>query len=115
MERHDPLHPQTINSGGTFNQNPISLAAMCAVLEELWTPEICVRITPGGDALRDAINALASTTAPCQAMGTGSLMTLIWQGQRYCLTGDDPNVVPLQLLEHPGSAKMANYSGSICC
>ena len=27
MERHDPLHPQTINSGGTFNQNALSMAA----------------------------------------------------------------------------------------
>ena len=27
MERHDPSHALTINSGGTFNQNALSLAA----------------------------------------------------------------------------------------
>jgi glutamate-1-semialdehyde 2,1-aminomutase len=108
MERHDPLHPQSINSGGTFNQNPISLAAMCAVLEELWTPDICVQHNARGDAFRDAINAVARQhNAPCQAMGTGSLMTLIWQGAAVLPHADDPNVVPLQLLRHPGSAKMA--------
>ena len=106
MERHDPLHPQSINSGGTFNQNPISLAAMCAVLEELWAPEICVRHNARGDAFRDAINAVARQhNAPCQAMGTGSLMTLIWQGAAVLPHADDPTVVPLQLLKHPGSAK----------
>ncbi len=26
MARHDPFHPQTINSGGTFNQNALSMA-----------------------------------------------------------------------------------------
>ena len=34
MERHDPLHPETINSGGTFNQNALCMAAVAAVFEQ---------------------------------------------------------------------------------
>ena len=80
MARHDPLHPQTINSGGTFNQNALSMAAAVAVLDELWSPAQCVAHNARGDALREAINQLAQQHgAPLQACGTGSLTTLIWQ------------------------------------
>ncbi len=80
MERHDPLHPETINSGGTFNQNALCLTAVDAVLEHLWTPEQCLAHNAKGDWFREEINRLAkSLGAPCQACGTGSLITLIWQ------------------------------------
>jgi len=108
MARHDPLHPKSINSGGTFNQNPISLAAMCAVLDSLWSPEQCAAHNARGDAFRDAINQLAAQHhAPCQAMGTGSLITLIWQSAPVLPQSDDPLVCPLELKNHPASAKFA--------
>ena len=76
MERHDPLHPETINSGGTFNQNAFCLTAADAVLEHLWTPEQCLAHNAKGDWFREEINRLAkSLGAPCQACGTGSLIT----------------------------------------
>ena len=87
MERHDPLHPQTINSGGTFNQNALSMAAAKAVLDDLWSPAQCVAHNARGDALRESINQLARQHgAPLQACGTGSLITLIWQ--REAVVGD---------------------------
>jgi glutamate-1-semialdehyde 2,1-aminomutase len=92
MERHDPLHPETINSGGTFNQNALCMAAVTAVFEKLWTPEQCVEHNAKGDWLRDAINKLAQEhDAPCQACGTGSLITLIWQ-KRQVIHDDDEDV-----------------------
>jgi glutamate-1-semialdehyde 2,1-aminomutase len=90
MERHDPFHPETINSGGTFNQNALCMAAATAVFEKLWTPEQCVEHNARGDRLRDAINRLAEFHgAPCQACGTGSLITLIWQKRRVIVDDDD--------------------------
>ena len=80
MERHDPEHPQSINSGGTFNQNALSLAAVNAVLSDLWSPEQCRQHNAKGDEFREQLNKLMhSLGVPCQAQGTGNLMTLIWQ------------------------------------
>ena len=82
MARHDPKHPQTVASGGTFNQNALSMAAAVAVLEELWTPEICVAHNARCDAFREELNRIsAAHGGPCQAVGTGSLMTIAWQSQ----------------------------------
>ena len=92
MERHDPCHPQSINSGGTFNQNALCMAAATAVFEKLWTPQLCVEHNAKGDWLRNAINKLAEEHgAPCQACGTGSLITLIWQ-QRRVIHDDDQDI-----------------------
>lgn len=92
MERHDPLHPQTINSGGTFNQNALCMAAANAVFEKLWTPAQCIEHNAKGDRFRDAINQLAKThDAPCQACGTGSLITMIWQKRRV-INDDDEDI-----------------------
>jgi len=89
MERHDPFHQQTINSGGTFNQNALCMAAAVAVFEQLWTPEQCIQHNARGERLRDAINNLAMQyNVPCQACGTGSLITLIWQSR---IVLDDEN------------------------
>jgi len=89
MERHDPLHPETINSGGTFNQNALCMTAVDAVFEHLWTPEQCIAHNAKGDWFREEINRLASSLgAPCQACGTGSLITLIWQ-RRPVVQGAD--------------------------
>jgi len=80
MERHDPKHPKTINSGGTQHQNAICLAAVKAVFEHLWSREQCLRHNERAGEFKTAINELARTyNAPCRAYGTGSLLNLIWQ------------------------------------
>lgn len=97
MERHDPVHPDTINSGGTFNQNALCMTAVDAVLEHLWTPEQCHAHNAKGDRFREAINDLARThNVPCQACGTGNLITLIWQ-QRPVVQGADADAVSHRL------------------
>jgi glutamate-1-semialdehyde aminotransferase len=80
MARHDPLHPETIASGGTFNQNAVSMAAAAAVLQHVWTPEICREHNAKGDLLRARINELAAAhNAPCDAHGTGSLINVVFR------------------------------------
>ena len=80
MERHDPSHALTINSGGTFNQNALSLAAVDAVLSSLWSPAQCRAHNSNADNFRDQVNALLRVLdLPCQACGSGSLITMIWQ------------------------------------
>ena len=103
MARHDPFHPQTINSGGTFNQNALSMAAAVAVLDELWSPEQCVAHNARGDALREAINQLGQQHgAPLQACGTGSLTTLIWQKDPVIgEIGDETVAHELNISTHP--------------
>ncbi len=82
MERHDPTHPKSINSGGTFNQNAISLAAVEAVFAHLWSAEQCTQHNQRATEFKQAINELTSRhNAPCKAYGSGSLLTLIWQKQ----------------------------------
>ena len=82
MERHDPAHPKSINSGGTFNQNAICLAAVEAVFENLWSEEQCTNHNAKAERFKRAINELAiKHDAPCRAYGTGSLLTIIWQKQ----------------------------------
>ena len=109
MERHDPEHPQSINSGGTFNQNALSLAAVNAVLSDLWSPEQCRRHNAKGDEFREQLNKLMhSLGVPCQAQGTGSLMTLIWQhrpviGKELC----DERKQRLDIANHRAVAEAA--------
>ena len=58
MERHDPSHALTINSGGTFNQNALSLAAVDAVLFSLG--QRSARTQFSADRFRDQLNSLLS-------------------------------------------------------
>ncbi len=101
MERHDPAHPNTINSGGTFNQNALSLAAVDAVLSHLWRPEQCRQHNTRGDEFRQQINALMQNLGvPCHAQGTGSLMTLIWQHRpvlQDAAVGDNKQVLDIAM------------------
>jgi len=56
------------------------MTAVDAVFEHLWTPEQCNTHNAKGDWFREEINKLSKDkNLPCQACGTGSLITLIWQ------------------------------------
>ena len=83
MSRHDPLHPETINSGGTFNQNALCLAATRSVLEELWSPDKCVEHNFEVTEFR-IISTSYQINMACRAVcGTGSLITLISKTRCY--------------------------------
>jgi glutamate-1-semialdehyde 2,1-aminomutase len=67
-----------ISQGGTFNANPVTMAAGVATLNAL-TPEAYTRLDALGDRLRGGITRLFSNTRRRgQVTGVGSLFWLHW-------------------------------------
>ena len=66
MERHDPTH-LSINSGGTFNQNAISLAQLRRSLHILVSGTMYTA-QPTRDSVLEAINDLSRYNAPAKPM-----------------------------------------------
>jgi len=67
-----------ISQGGTFNANPVTMAAGVATLNAL-TPEAYTRLDALGDRLRGGISRLfANTRRRGQVTGVGSLFWLHW-------------------------------------
>jgi glutamate-1-semialdehyde 2,1-aminomutase len=67
-----------ISQGGTFNANPVTMAAGVATLNAL-TPEAYARLDAVGDRLRGGVTRLlAATRRRGQVSGTGSLFWLHW-------------------------------------
>ena len=80
MERYDPSKPGAFVHHGTFNNNVLMLRAGAAGLEKVLTPPAQAALNESGDALRDALNGLASRyAAPFQVTGLGSIMTMHFQ------------------------------------
>ncbi len=79
MGYYDPRggHPR-ISQGGTFNANPLTMAAGLATLEAL-TPEAYARLDALGERLRSGVTRLlAATRRKGQVTGAGSLFWLHW-------------------------------------
>ena len=82
MARHNPNHKKSIASGGTFNQNALSMAAAAAVVTKIWTSENCLKHNQRGEWFKGQINSLSKKYgSPVHAVGTGSLISLVWQNQ----------------------------------
>jgi glutamate-1-semialdehyde 2,1-aminomutase len=79
MDFYDPRKGgPRISQGGTFNANPVTMAAGVATLNAL-TPEAYTRLDALGDRLRGGITRLfANTRRKAQVTGTGSLLWLHW-------------------------------------
>ena len=79
MDFYDPRKGgPRISQGGTFNANPVTMAAGVATLNAL-TPEAYVRLDALGDRLRGGITRLlANTRRKGQVTGLGSLLWLHW-------------------------------------
>jgi glutamate-1-semialdehyde 2,1-aminomutase len=79
MECYDPRRGGArISHGGTFNANPITMAAGAATLDAL-TPEAYERLDALGDRLRSGVTRLLeSTRHRGQVSGVGSLFCLHW-------------------------------------
>lgn len=74
METWDPGRSTTRYAAGTFNANPITMAAGLAALQAL-TPDAIQRINAIGDGLRDEANAHAARVgAPVVVSGHGSVL-----------------------------------------
>jgi glutamate-1-semialdehyde 2,1-aminomutase len=79
MAAYDPRQAGArIPHGGTFNANPLTMAAGLATLKRL-TPEAYARLDALGDRLRNGVSRLlASTRRRGQVSGVGSLFCLHW-------------------------------------
>ena len=73
MELYDPTKGPRVSHAGTFNANPVTMAAGSATLEEL-TPEVYRRLAELTDRLKLGIqNVCAALEVPVQTTGLGSL------------------------------------------
>jgi glutamate-1-semialdehyde 2,1-aminomutase len=79
MDFYDPRKGgPRISQGGTFNANPVTMAAGVATLNAL-TPEAYTRLDALGDRLRGGVSRLFSNTRrKGQVTGVGSLFWLHW-------------------------------------
>jgi glutamate-1-semialdehyde 2,1-aminomutase len=76
MARFDPRRPDHIGHGGTFNANPMTMAAGLATLAEL-TPDVYARLEGLARELRSRLLDLFSTLGvPAQVTQVGSLFNL---------------------------------------
>ncbi|KAL6405268.1 putative aminotransferase class-iii protein [Ilyonectria robusta] len=77
MDLLDPTKPGFIVHSGTFNNNVITMKAMRACLEEVYTAEEANRMWDLGEYLRNEINKAATDAGVgMQATGCGSTMTV---------------------------------------
>ena len=80
MDRFDPRRPDHFSHAGTHNNNVLTMAAGLAGLRDVLTPAALRRLNQRGDALRDALNAVATRLdAPAQVTGRGSIMNVHFQ------------------------------------
>jgi glutamate-1-semialdehyde 2,1-aminomutase len=82
MALYDPRRGGArISQGGTFNANPVTMAAGVATLNAL-TPEAYARLEAVGDRLRGGVSRLlANTRRRGQVTGVGSLFWLHWTSE----------------------------------
>ena len=80
MDRFDPRRPDHFCHAGTHNNNVLTMAAGLTGLRDVLTPAEVCRLNRRGDALRDALNAIATRLdAPAQVTGRGSIMNVHFQ------------------------------------
>jgi glutamate-1-semialdehyde 2,1-aminomutase len=76
MELLDPEREGAVPHGGTYNGNPLGMAAGLAAMREL-TPDLFVRLDEQGDWLRGQLAELfADHRVPAQVTGMGSLLNV---------------------------------------
>ena len=68
-----------VDYGGTFNGNPISMAATLATIRELEKGDVCQRLFNLGENLRNQLNEIvAELELKAQAVGFGSVFQLLF-------------------------------------
>jgi glutamate-1-semialdehyde 2,1-aminomutase len=81
MEIFDPNHPRTVNHGGTFNGNNVTLGAGLATLE-LYDQSAADRINALGDRLKQGFDHAFKTTGIKGCVSQrGSLLNVHWNAE----------------------------------
>jgi glutamate-1-semialdehyde 2,1-aminomutase len=77
MGMFDPRRATAVPHAGTFNNNVLTMSAGIAALGEVYTPEVARALNARGDALRNALNAIAARRGlPVVWTGRGSMLCL---------------------------------------
>jgi glutamate-1-semialdehyde 2,1-aminomutase len=80
MSQFDPRHAEALPHAGTFNNNPLTMAAGLAGLTELYPAAVAQRHTARGDRFRAQLNAAAAALdLPIQVTGRGTIMCVHFQ------------------------------------
>jgi len=88
MRLYDPARPDGFHHSGTFNGNPLTMAAGIAALQAL-TPQAIARINQLGETLRQGIEeAFAEAGLRGYATGEGSLAYLHWTDEEITCAAD---------------------------
>lgn len=74
MAVSEPYRPKRVAHYGTFNANPMTMAAGKATLDA-WTPAVIEELNASGEQLRSDLRAICSGS-PLQITGTGSLFKI---------------------------------------
>ena len=77
MARFDPRKKGALAHAGTFNNNVCSMAAGCAALREIYTPERAAEFFTWSEAFRLSLNEMFNEkSVPIYANGIGSMIAL---------------------------------------
>jgi len=77
MARFDPKKEGAIAHAGTFNNNVCSMAAGCAAMSKIYTPEVASDFFDSSEAFRLSLNEMfADKAVPMYANGLGSMIAL---------------------------------------
>ncbi len=77
MSRFDPRRADSLPHAGTFNNNILTMSAGVVGMEQLYTPEVAVKLNAFGDKLRARLNAITRDKGlSMQFTGQGSMMSI---------------------------------------
>ena len=89
MERFNPKRKGTWAHAGTFNNNICSMAAGCAALSRVYTPQRAEEFFASSEAFRISLNEMfAEREVPMHCNGLGSIFALHFSGQPVRRTAD---------------------------
>jgi len=104
MAAFDPRHPDALPHAGTFNNNPLSMAAGAAGLGRVFTEAAADELNERGERLKERLNAIGEQTGvPVQVTGTGSILSLHYQSEPIERPADTAATPPaVRTLTHLG-------------
>lgn len=89
MQQFDPRRRGALAHAGTFNNNVLSMAAGCAAMSKLFTPERAAEFLDWSEAFRLSLNEMfASKGVPMYANGMGSIIAIHFSREPTKRPGD---------------------------
>jgi glutamate-1-semialdehyde 2,1-aminomutase len=89
MQQFDPRRHGALAHAGTFNNNVLSMAAGCAAMSKLFTPERAAEFLEWSEAFRLSLNEMfASKGVPMYANGMGSIIAIHFSREPTKRPGD---------------------------